>query len=239
VKNGVGLSDVAGTMLFDITDTCDGWAVQQHMQLGFSLPEGETSQVASNIVTWESKDHRQFLFNVKRNSNEKEDETFKGRAVMSGESGLVHYTVPAAKDDIELVKETVFPMHHTQLLIQKAKDGEKLFSRRVFDGSDEEGLADVSAFMGEALGDKKKDEGLSEDILKKPLLAGHKVWPMRLAFYPVVEGKDAGEPDYEMDLVMQDNGVARIMTIDYGDFAVTGTLAQIEEGQAFACSGTP
>lgn len=236
-KNTVGIHDVSGTMLFEITDACDGWAVQQHMHLRFSFPEGDTSQVASDIVTWESKDGRQFHFNVKRDSNDKENELFKGRASVDDQGGAVRYTLPAEKGDAQLSKDTIFPMYHTQQLIQKAMTGEKLFSRRVFDGSDEEGIADVSAFIGDALDSKKKDDGLSEELLKKPLLSAHKVWPMRLAFYPLQAGKDAGEPDYEMDLMMQDNGVARIMTIDYGDFAVTGTLLQIEEGQALACPG--
>ncbi len=234
-KQDVGLHDVAGTMFFDMTDACDGWAVQQHMKLHFSFPEGEASEVSSDIVTWESKTADKFNFNVRRISNGKDDGNYKGRATLASQGGEAHYTVPEDKAPIAIPSGTLFPMAHTSMIIEKAKAGEKLFSKRVFDGSDEQGAAEVSAFIGTAL-EAKADEDLAEGVRKNPLLTGHKAWPTRLAFYPVGDQKtESGEPDYEMDLVMQDNGIARTMTIDYGDFAVTGVLVKLERGETLPC----
>ncbi|MDD3181735.1 MAG: DUF1849 family protein [Alphaproteobacteria bacterium] len=237
-KQGVGIHDVSGQMFFDLTDACDGWAVQQHMQLRFAFPEGDMSEVASDIVTWESKDSSKFNFNVRRVSNGKEDENFKGRATLGEQGGEAQYTVPADKPVIAISSGTLFPMAHTSLIIEKAKAGEKLFSKRVFDGSDAAGAAIVSAFIGPAL-ETKADGDLAEGLRNNPLLIGHKAWPTRLAFYPVTEKRaESGEPDYEMDMVMQDNGIARMMTIDYGDFSVAGVLVKVEQGESFPCSGT-
>lgn len=237
-KSGVGIHDVSGTMFFDLTDACDGWAVQQHMQLRFAFPEGEISEVASDIISWEAKDSSKFNFNVRRMTNGKEDESFKGRATKDDKGGVAHYTVPEGKEDNAIPAGTLFPMAHTSMIIEKAKAGEKLFSKRVFDGSDVEGAADVSTFIGAPL-DVKADADLAAGLRKNPLLAGHKAWPTRLAFYPLTDqNKETGEPDYEMDMVMQDNGIARMMTIDYGDFSVAGVLVEIQKGESFPCTGT-
>lgn len=238
-KNGVGIHDVSGKMFFELTDACDGWAVQQHMQLRFAFPEGDMSEVASDIVTWEAKDGKKFNFNVRRVTNGKEDENYKGRASMEANGGIAHYTTPADKADVEIPASALFPMAHTSMIVQKAKAGDKLFTRRVFDGSDEEGSADVSAFIGTPL-DPKADADLAESLRGNPLLAGHKAWPTRLAFYSLGgdSKSETGEPDYEMDMLMQDNGIARSMTIDYGDFSVAGVLVSLEKGPSFECNGT-
>lgn len=72
-------------MFFELTDACDGWAVQQHMKLRFSFPEGEASEAASDIVTWEAKVADKFNFNVRRISNGKDDENYKGRATLTAQ----------------------------------------------------------------------------------------------------------------------------------------------------------
>jgi hypothetical protein len=47
-----------------------------------------------------------------------------------------------------------------------------------------------------------------------------------MAFFKL--NTDTGAPDYEMNLNLLSNGVARRMQIDYGDFSVTGNLVEIE-----------
>lgn len=233
VKAGSSISGVSGTMLFDWGDACDGWAVQQHMQLHFIHAEGDETDVSSAVVTWESKDGTRYNFNVRRLNNGEEDESYKGRAEIDAKGeGSARYVLPKDKKDVRITGGTIFPSAHTKLIIDNAMKGEKLFTRRVFDGSDEEGSADVSAFIGPKLEDNQiKPSG--EALPKSPLL-GSAAWPVRLAFYK--PDTQASEPDYEMDLVLQANGVARSMSVDYGDFMVTGTLASIEAGPEIACS---
>ena len=125
----------------------------------------------------------------------------------------------------------MFPSAHTVLIIQKAQSGEKMFLRPVFDGSDEAGIAQVSAFIG-AVTDSKATPDLAASLRKNALLEG-KAWPVRLAFFEPKES--AGTPDYEMDMVLQPNGVARSMRIDYGDFIVGGTLEKIEPLKPTSC----
>ncbi len=236
VKNGSAILGVSGTMLFDWSDACDGWAIQQHMKLRFSYAEGDEGEVDSAVVTWESKDGKKYHFNVRRLVGGQEDEVFRGRAIRDDKGeGEARYAVPKEKKPVKLSPDMLFPSAHTEMILQKAAAGEKLFTRPVFDGSDEAGYALVSAFIG-ARADKPKDEEISPELRGNPLLEGP-AWPVRLAFY--IPDDQTGEPDYEMDLMLQANGVARSMNIDYGDFSVSGVLASVESVPGVSCSAEP
>ena len=230
VKNGGNIMGVSGQMLFEWADVCDGWAVQQHLHLHFTYAEGDESDVSSTQVTWESKDGKKYNFNIRRVNDGKETDVYRGKAVMNDKGGKVTYTVPAGKMDI-LPAGTVFPSTHTLQLLQKANAGENLFTRRVFDGSDDVGSDDVSAFI-HPQNAERQTTGMTEKIMDSPLLA-QPYWPVRMAFFKL--DTETGEPDYEMNINLLNNGIARTMKIDYGDFSVTGTLTDIQALPSSGC----
>lgn len=229
---GSGVAGMDGLLLFDWQDTCDGWAVQQTMQLHVSYSEGDPSEIVSPAATWEAKDGRSFQFQVRRLVDGAEDEAFRGRVQLDEKrKGVAHYSVPLAKKDIALGEDVVFPAAHTMMLLQKAATGEKMFSQRVFDGADAEGIVDISAFIGPRV-DRVDELTLVPALRGNPLLTPV-AWPVRLAFYKP-ERADS-EPDYEMTLFMQPNGIVRSITIDYGDFAIVGALEKLDPYPAYAC----
>ncbi|MDR3449064.1 MAG: cell envelope integrity EipB family protein [Alphaproteobacteria bacterium] len=236
VRNGANITDVSGRMLFEWRDVCDGWAIQQHMQLHFTYADGDDQDVTSTELTWEAKDGKSYSFNIRRLTNGKETENYRGKAVLNADgSGTVTYTEPKPKT-VQLPAGTLFPSAHTQLILQKAAQGEKLFTKRVFDGSDEDGSSDISAFILPQKADTQKagaaDSALEAGLKANPLLADAG-WPVHMAFFKI--GTETGEPDYEMDLNLLPNGIARHMKIDYGDFAVTGNLEDVEALPAPSC----
>jgi hypothetical protein len=230
VKNGSNITGVTGRMLFEWSDVCDGWAVQQHLQLHFSYAEGDESDVNSTIVSYESKDGKHYNFNVHRVSDGKETDNFRGKATVGPDGGNVLYSAPKDKT-LKLAPNTIFPSAHTEVLIQKAEANEKLFTRRVFDGSDEEGISDVSAFIGPEQAHIQTTD-MDPKLKTNPLLE-QPAWPVRMAFYKL--NTETGEPDYEMNLTLLANGVARDMQLDYGDFSVSGVLTHIEPLPSAGC----
>ncbi len=230
VKNGSTVTDVSGKMMFEWSDACDGWAVQQHLQLHFSYAEGDDSDVNSTVISWESKDGKRYNFNVRRVTYGKETENYRGKAMLDEKGGSGVYEIPKDKL-VKLSSASMFPSTHTALILEQAAAGEKLFTRFVFDGSDEEGAADISAFIGARQG-RMQQAGMSNE-LKNNALLDQAAWPIRLAFYK--PNSETGEPDYEMDLTLQANGIARFMQIDYGDFSVSGTLTDLEALPGSGC----
>ena len=232
IKNGSNINDVAGQMLFEWRDVCDGWAIQQHMQLHFTYADGDDQDVTSTELTWEAKDGKSYNFNIRRVTNGKETENYRGKAVLKDDgSGAVTYSIPANKVD-QLPPGTLFPSAHTTLILQKAAASEKLFTKRVFDGSDEAGSSDISAFVLPQQA-TSVETSLDPKLKDNPLLAAP-AWPVHMAFFPI--SGETGEPDYEMDLTLEPNGVARHMKIDYSDFSVTGNLEGLEALPAQSCS---
>jgi hypothetical protein len=230
VKNGSNISGVDGKMIFEWADACDGWAIQQNLQMHLNYAQGDTSNVASKEVTWESKDGKKYNFNIRRVNDGKETENFRGKAELAGTGSKAIYSHPEGKT-VELTTETLFPSAHTQMIISRAEAGEHFFTRRVFDGTEESGSDDVSVFIGPV--ETTQPTAVAGDKLTTDPLLAATAWPVHMAFFKL--NGDSGEPDYEMDLMLLSNGVARSMRIDYGDFSVTGTLKAIEPLSAPHC----
>lgn len=230
VRAGSGISNVSGTMLFDWADACDGWAIQQKLTLHVSDREHDDIEIDSATAMWESKDGKAYNFYLRHMINGAEDEKYQGHAEIKDDSGKAIYTVPKEKAPIKLSVKTVFPAGHTKKILQKAQQGETFFSMPVFDGTDKAGYADVSAFISPS---RKSDLTLLPAKLAKHKLIKKKFWPVRLAFF----GPDSqtSAPDYEMDIELQENGVAHSMRIDYGEFSIKGKLVSLEIPEGTVC----
>jgi hypothetical protein len=111
----------------------------------------------------------------------------------------------------------VFPTEHTELLLERAAAGERLFTRTVFDGATEDGTMLVNAVFAGPLEVSTEPE--------QPL-ANAPGWRVRLAFFPL--DKATASPEYEVGLELQKNGIARAVELDYGDFTIEGSLDRVE-----------
>lgn len=219
-KGDSGVASATGTMAYQWGESCDGWTVEQRYRLKMGYSEQADVDISSNFVTWEAKDGLHYRFNQKETRNGEGGEPIHGEARLDepGKGGAADFTTPQPKT-IALPGGTIFPSAHTILLIDKAKAGENFVSRQVFDGSTEESAVLVSAVIG------PKVEPDPEAAKKSPLL-NRPGWRVRLAFFPA--DQNAEKPEYELGMLLLDNGVSRDMTIDYGDYTIKATLDDIE-----------
>jgi len=219
-KSDSGVTAAQGTMAYQWGETCDGWTVEQRYRLKLGYAESDDVAIDSNFVTWESKDGQHYRFNQKETRNGTVDEEIHGTAKLDGPGadGSADFEKPEAQT-MKLPGGALFPSAHTILLIGKAMAGENFVSRQVFDGATVEGAVLVSAVIG------PKVEPDAELAKKSPLL-NRPGWRMRLAFFPA--DQKAEKPDYELGMLLLDNGVSRDMTIDYGDYTIRAKLDDIE-----------
>jgi hypothetical protein len=215
-----GVTGAGGTMAYQWGETCEGWTVEQRYRLKMAYAESSDVSISSNFVTWESKDGLKYRFNQKETRNGNENEEIRGQAKLDGpdKGGTVEFDKPQPKS-IKLPPGVLFPSSHTIFLIDKAKAGENFISRHVFDGATVESAVLVSAVIG------AKVEPDEESAKKSPLL-NRPGWRVRLAFFPA--DQKAEKPDYELGMVLLDNGVSRDMVIDYGDYSIRAKLDDIE-----------
>ena len=212
--------DASGAMAYEWGETCTGWTVQQRYQLKMRYAGSADVTIKSNFVTWESKDGLSYRFNQKQTRNGETEEDIRGQAKLDGpgRGGVAVFERPQPQT-LRLPVGSLFPSAHTILLIDKAKAGENFVSRQVFDGSTEEGAVLVSGVIGPRV------EPDPEAAKKSPLL-NRPGWRVRLAFFPA--DQSAEKPEYELGMLLLDNGVSRDMTIDYGDYTIKAKLDDIE-----------
>ena len=106
-----------------------------------------------------------------------------------------------------------------QRWIDKAQAGENFISQHIFDGATAESAVLVSAVIG------PKVEPDAE-AAKQSALLNRPGWRVRLAFFPA--DPKAEKPDYELGMLLLDNGVSRDMVIDYGEYSIRAKLDDIE-----------
>ncbi len=220
-----GIVGADGKMTFAWADACTGWTVEQRYELRLQYAEQDDSLMTVNFVTWESMDGLHYRFNVRKSREGEADEELKGTGDMpQAKHASTHGTdIGEAKflkpdgTELPLRDGTLFPTGHTIALIEAALNGATILSKPVFDGGTVEKPYDVTASIGKPHSPDAKETN--------PLLK-HRWWPMRLAFFPTDD--DSSTPDYELGMSLQDNGVARDMTLDYGQFVVRAKLEHIE-----------
>jgi EipB-like len=215
-----GVTAATGTMAYQWGETCDGWTIEQRYRLKMGYAESPDVSLSSNFVTWEAKDGLRYRFNQKETRSGGTDEEIRGEAKLDGpgKGGTVEFEKPEPKS-LKLPEGVLFPSAHTIFLIDKAKAGENFLSKQIFDGATADGAVLVSAVIG------PKVEPDAEAAKKSPLL-NRPGWRVRLAFFPA--DQKAEKPDYELGMLLLDNGVSRDMVIDYGDYSIRAKLDDIE-----------
>jgi hypothetical protein len=216
---GSGVTGSSGTMAYELGETCDAWTVEQRYRLKMGYSESPDVTIASSLESSEAKTGLRYRFDHKETRADEEEKT-AGTAMLEGEDkgGTVEFEQPSDKK-IKLPPRMLFPTRHTAVLIDKAAAGENFMSRQLFDG----GTADAPVLVSAVIGAKVEPD---PDLAKKSPLLDRPGWRVRLAFFP--PDQKVEKPDYEIGMVLLDNGVSRDMVIDYGDYAIRANLDDIE-----------
>lgn len=208
------VTDLSGTMGYEVTDACDGWAVRQRLQMTVGSRDGQDVEMISDYLTWESKDGTKLRFQTKQTTDTAVTEQVQGEANLAapGGEGEVRYTQPAGKT-VKLPAGTLFPMAHTAAIIAAAAEGKKFLSLPLFDGTGSDGAQNTSVIIVNWSGPSASPY---------PELAELSSGRVRVAFFP--RDKDATSPDYEVGMRYWSNGVADALNMDFSDFVVNGKL---------------
>ena len=205
-----------GTMTYEVQDACEGWAVQQRLEMTITNRDGQDVQMVSDYATWEAKNGTKLRFRMRQTTETAVTEVTSGEASLPkpGEAGEIHYVEPH-EANMPLKAGTVFPMAHTAKLIAGAEAGEKFMAIPLFDGTSATGGQNTSVIV---------TRWGSTEAAPFPPLAGLPNGRVHVAFF------DHGSttPDYEVGMRYWDNGVADDLRMDFGDFVMAGKLASFQ-----------
>lgn len=220
VRANAGFVDARGAAKIVLEKTCDGWIMTQEMTMEMGTAAGGIIKQDLRSAGWESLDGNSYRFAV-RNTTGRQVEGFKGEARLgaAGKPGRATFKVPAGKT-MALPEGTLFPAGHTAWLIERALAGDRQAPRIVFDGTDGQGPRKVIAFIGPRVESGRHGKKRLGALVQRP------GWNIRMAFYPL--DSRAAAPEYEVEVLQLDNGVAPRVVLDYPQLTVVMTMEKIE-----------
>lgn len=233
-RSSAQVLNISGDMYFEWKPGCDAWTTDHRFNLLYEYADSPPMRITSDFATYERYSAESFDFNSRRRRDGDLYEELRGRATMiPDEGGEAVFTMPEGLK-FELSPGTLFPMAHTVSVLKAAREGKKMFIATIFDGSDEEGPAEVTAFIGKPVNAMAR---ITPDPAINTALVNTPAWQVRLAFFPLSSMES--DSDYEMDVVLHDNGVISDMVVDYKDFSVSQKLLGLEALPAIPCGPKP
>ena len=227
-RGGSGVSDMSGRMVYELTGSaCEGYTQNMRFVTRMTNQEGAVSLTDMRSSSWEDALAKSFRFNSTQYRDTKLNETTQGDAARTATDaeGKVELSKPD-KMDMPLKRNVYFPIQHSMALIAAARKGDTLFQADLYDGS-EKGVKTyaTTSYIGkpQPAGHNKK----LQVITNADKLDRLRSWPVSISYFEDGAEKKDAVPSYELAFLYFENGVSRRLFIDYGDFAIRGTLKEI------------
>ncbi len=217
-----GIEGMVGRMVYEFTGSaCTGFSTNFRLVTKISTGE-ETRLSDQQTTTYEDLTAGQFHFETKSFTDEQLDKQLVGDAKAAENGVKVELTQPDGRE-IELPMSD-FPTGHMLDVIENAKRGKNFFEARVFDGSENGDQALVTTTV---IGKKQEPAKDDADAEKAGEFAAEPYWPVTIAYFNESAVGDP-TPVYNMSFKLYENGITRDLTMDYGDFSLSGNLVKLE-----------
>jgi hypothetical protein len=228
------LTAAQGRIVYDFSGSaCEGYALQFRQVT--ELDNGEGKVVVSDLrsATWEEGTAKNYRFNFQNYLSERLVDSVDGRAVRSPQAIGVKLVQPGNKQ-FDIDQAVVFPTEHIRRILIAARAGQTVLEVPVYDGSETgEKLYNTLSVIGQPIapGERKP----SDAAAGQAALEGMTRWPVTVSYFD--KSKQGGEqtPVYSIRFELYENGVSRALLLDYGDFAISGTMTSLEMRDSAPC----
>lgn len=229
-----GLVGANGRIAFEfVGNACDGYALNFRQVTSLDDGEGRSKLMDMRSSTWEDAEGTKFRFTIKNMINNQTTQQSDGTAERGKDGGVSVALKSPQPLKVDLPGEAVFPTNHTVRLLEAAKAGQRSLVIPVFDGSDGgQKSYDTTAIIGKPL-DGLATERL-EDIARKSGLSGERRWPVSISYFESAATGDR-TPVYVMSFDLLENGVYSNIRFDFGDFALSARMSQIDRIKTETC----
>lgn len=217
-----GITGISGRMVYEFNGSkCEGYTVK--FRFVTRIDTDEQSRVTDQqTTTYEDAEGKSFSFVTKSFVDQSLDKEVKGTATLTAAGTEVKLEKPTA-EELEL-KPTQFPTQHLLELIAKAEAGETFYETTLFDGSEDANEVLLTTVI---IGDEKKTARTDPEF--EAVAREEPFWPVSIAYFDGADAEEGGEemPVYHISFKLHENGVTRDLTMDYGDFSMTGRLVDL------------
>ena len=217
-----GITGISGRMVYEFNGSpCEGYTVKFRFVTQIVTADG-TKLTDQQTTTFEDAEGKTFSFVTKSFVDQNLDKEVKGTATKEVKGLKVNIDKPE-KNSLELAA-TQFPTQHLVELIGKAEKGESFYETSLFDGSEDANkVMTTTVIVGKKTAADKADP--EAPALSK--LASDKYWPVDIAYFDDTEKSGEEVPEYRISFKLHDNGITRDLTMDYGEFSMTGKLVNL------------
>jgi hypothetical protein len=217
-----GINGMYGRMVYEFNGSaCEGYTVSFRFVTKVDTGD-EVRLTDQQTTTYEDLKNGSFRFLTRSFTDEKLDKEVRGSAHEANKGLTVDLTSPD-KRKVDLA-QGLFPTEHMLEVIDRAKKGETLFESRIFDGSD---AGDKTLITTTMVGKQQTSAPGDTDADKAGAMASRPYWPVTISYFTDNNTGDA-VPIYRMEFKLYENGITRDLTMDYGDFVLTGKLADLK-----------
>lgn len=217
------LEDMNGRIDYEIIgDACTGYSTLTRQESESSTGEGRPAKQVATSTAWEDGEGKSYRFLSTTEAGEDAGAKVEANVVRQGRDSLkVTVTAPEART-LDLKGDILLPTEHVTRVLAAAAAGESVLQAKVYDGSsDPAKVFDTLTVIGRASVD---DARLA--VPARGTLAGRTFFPVTVSYFD--EGGVDRAPAYVMSFSLYDNGVVGGLKIDYGRFALIGSMSSFE-----------
>lgn len=220
-KPSGNIETAKGRIAFEFTgDACEGYALsfRQVTQLG---TEAGPRLIDARTTSFEAGDGANYRFKTESSTSGAKPDTVDGTAQKS-DGG---YEVKLRQPKVETHRESndaLFPNAQMKAVIQAARAGQKTLSVRLYDGANSgKEVYDTLSIIG-----KRIEAAPSEKPLQRPEFEKMARWPVTISYFKAGSGELT--PAYSIAFELYENGITGAIRLDYGSFALRGTLTRLD-----------
>ncbi|HRK72057.1 MAG TPA: DUF1849 family protein [Micropepsaceae bacterium] len=220
---GAGITGFNGKLVVEFSNACDGYTLNQRLVSQMTNDEGQVAMGDLWLTSWESVRGETFRFTLSQDFNGASIDKFSGTAFTATDGARPRIEYSEGKiASAALPADAIFPTAYLIEVLEAAKAGQTTLARKVFDGSGEGETYQAFAVIG-----RMKAPGTElPQVEGASVLAGLASWPVTFSYYKLGGVEDV--PDYEASFRLFANGVSTDLVLDFGDYAVNGTLEQLD-----------
>ncbi len=235
-----GISALTGLMVYDfVGNACDGYSITFRFVTEFFGADGGSQVTDLRTSSFEDGAGENFQFLSKTFVDQKLVETTRGTAKDLGKTKSLELKEPEERA-VTLDDRALFPTVHLRKIIEAAKSGKSFVAADIFDGSETgDKIFSTTTVIGKLRSSTQGEEPVHSDDPDIAKLSNSAHWPVTIAYFDPSKS-DGGEefPIYQLSFLLYENGISRQMTLDYGDFAIKGSLRDLELFDVGACGQT-
>jgi hypothetical protein len=233
-KPAKSIDAARGRIAFDFSgDACEGYALSFRQVTELSGSEGSPRTIDSRTTSFEAGDGRSYRFKSESIGLGAKPEVTDGTAEKTGDAG---YTVALRVPQRETHREAasaMFPNEQMKAIIRAARAGRTTLDVRLYDGANGGKEAyDTLSVIGRRI--EPGTVAASEAPLQRAEFDALARWPVTISYFKV--GSDVSTPAYTVSFDLYENGVTGKVRMDYGSFALRGTLTRLDLLPAGSCA---